>query len=371
VNFEVPGLDEQESFDVFSPLITYPPDRVRKQDALPTAPPILPKPSRTKKHRNPIVAIITLLIVIVLIVMASLFYFEFQPFIAPTATINLGPKVQTIQTIFHITAQPSLKSSNLATSSIPASLLNKNITTSRQGPATGQTCFLGIFNCQKTVQESDVNTVAVQLRQNLQAQITSYLQQQLQIHNGSPIGTAQFADVAVNANPPVGTASSSVTVSLTEQGSINYYSTADAQQMARQLLQQQVQRLGPNYVLLNTSVEIGPPVITGVNSTSVILSIAAGGDVQYSLTPALLHDIANHVKGMKLADAQVYIKQQPGIDPASVSIHLSTGDTMPGNTQQIAIIPVNSTTIPPFNLPTVTPISTATTQPTATPGGTQ
>ncbi len=369
VNFEVPGLDEQESFDLFSPL-------AQNQDALPIAPPIPfkpQKPSHTKKRRNPIFAIITLLIVIVLIVMASLFYFEIQPLIAPTATINLGPKVQPISTLFHITAQPSLKSSNLATASIPALLLNQDKVASRSGPTTGQNCpipFLPI-NCQQTVQESDVNSLAVQLRQILQTQITTYLRQQLQIHNGTSIGTTQFTDLAVTPDPAIGTTSNTVTVSMTERGSMYYYIPTDAQNMARQLLQQQVQRSEPNYVLLNSSIEIGQPTVTGLNSSGIVLSIAAGGDMQYSLTPALLHDIANHVKGMKLEDAQVYLKQQPGIDSTSVSIHLSTGNTMPGNTQQITIIPVNSTTLPPFNLPTVTPVSTATTQPTATPGGNQ
>jgi hypothetical protein len=140
--------------------------------------------------------------------------------------------------------------------------------------------------------------------------------------------------------------------------------------MARQLLQQQVQKSGPNRNLLNGSIVIGQPVITAVNSTGVVLAVAAGGDVQYQISSLQLHDIANHLKSMKLQDALAYIKQQSGIDPASVKIHLSTGDTMPGNTQLITIIPINQTTIPPFNLPTVTPITiptvTITPQTTAT-----
>ncbi len=367
VNFDVHSFDAEGSIDI---------------EALPTAPPLIPiKPSlppRPKKRRNPLVAVITLLIVVVLLVMAGLFYFGLQTVIAPTATINFGPKVETSQTVYHITAQPSLKTSNLATASIPANLLPESKTDARSGPTTGQSCFFGIFNCQQTVQETDVNTVAVQLRQTLQAQITHDLQQQLQLNNGTAIGTIQFADGAVTPNPAVGATSKTVTVSMTEQGSLNYYKTIDAQNMARQLLQQQVQKLGPNHVLLNSTIVIGQPAITAVNSTGVVLAVAAGGDVQSQISSPQLHDIANHVKGMKLQDALAYIKQQPGIDPASVKIHLSTGDTMPGNTQQITIIPINPTTIPLFNLPTVTPITipTATTTPgatvpTTTPGGTQ
>lgn len=371
VNFEAHSFNAQGVFDV---------------DALPTAPPLTPSkpplPRRTKKRRNPIVAIVTLLIVIVLLVMAGLLYFGLQTVIAPTATINVTSKVQSLQTIYHITAQPALKTSNLATASIPAELLNENKVDARSGQTTGQTCILGFIDCQQTVQESDVNNLAVQLRQTLQTQITADLQKQLQMHNGTAIGTIQFADGAVTPNPDVGTTSKTVNVSMAEQGSWNYYKALDAQNMARQLLQQQVQKLGPNHSLLNSSVVVGQPAITAVNSTSIVLTVAIGGDVQSQISSLQLHDIADHVKGMKLQDALAYIKQQPEIDPASVTIQLSTGDTMPGNTQQITIVPVNPTTIPLFNLPTVTPITIptatstpqvtpGTTAPTATPGGNQ
>lgn len=341
-------------------------------DVLQIAPPLQPnKPPvapRAKKRRNPIVAVVTVLIVVVLIVMAGLLYFGLQTVIAPTANINIAPKVEVVQTVYHITAQPLLKTSNLAAAAIPAKLLSESKTDAHSGLTTGQSCVFGIFDCQQTVQETDVNNVAVQLRQTLQAQITADLQQQLQTNNGTAIGTIQFADGAVTPNPAVGATSKTVSVSMTEQGSLNYYKALDAQTMARQLLQQQVQKSGPNHTLLNSSIVIGQPVITAVNSTGVVLAVAAGGDVQYQLSSLQLHDIANHVESMKLPDALTYIKQQPGIDPASVKIHLSTGDTMPGNTQQITIIPINSATIPPFNLPTVTPITipTVTTTPTTT-----
>jgi serine/threonine protein kinase len=343
-------------------------------DALQTAPPLKPnKPPvapRTKKRRNPIVAIVTVLIVIVLLVMAGLLYFGLQTVIAPTANINIAPKVEVVQAVYHITAQPSLKTSNLATASIPAKVLPESKTSASSGPTTGLNCPFPPFRigCQQTVQESDVSNIAVQLRQTLQAQITTDLQHQLQMNNGTAIGTIQFADGALTPDPAVGATSKTVSVSMTEQGSLNYYKALDAQNMARQLLQQQVQQSGPNRNLLNSSIVIGQPAITAVNSTGIVLSVAAGSDVQYQLSSLQLHDIANHVKGMKLQDALTYMKQQPEIDPASVKIHLSTGDTMPGNTQQITIIPINPATIPPFNLPTITPITipTATTAPQTT-----
>ncbi|MEO8973973.1 MAG: serine/threonine-protein kinase [Ktedonobacteraceae bacterium] len=371
VNFEAHSFAAQGVLDV---------------DALPTAPPLAPNkpplPQHTKKRRNPIVAVVTVLIALVLLVMAGLLYFGLQTVIAPTATINISPKVVVVQSVYHITAQPALKTSNLATSSIPAELLNENKTDARSGSTTGQNCFFGIFNCQQTVSETDVNNLAVQLQQTLRAEITTNLQQQLRTSNGTAIGTIQFNDGAVTPNPAVGATSKTVTVSMTEQGSLNYYKAIDAQNMARQLLQQQVQKLGPNHILLNASIAIGQPAITAVNNTGVVLSVAAGGDVQYQISSLQLHDIANHVKSMKQQNALAYIKQEPGIDPTSATIHLSTGDTMPGNTQQITFIPVNPTTIPPFNLPTVTPITSptatstpqvtpVTTAPTATSGETQ
>ncbi|MHB8599101.1 MAG: serine/threonine-protein kinase [Ktedonobacteraceae bacterium] len=356
VNFAAHSFAAQGVFDV---------------DALQTGPPLKPnKPPvvpRTKKRRNPIVAIVTVLIVVVLLVMASLLYFGLQTVIAPTANINIAPKVEVVQAVYHITAQPLLKTSNLATASIPAELLNENKVASLSGTTTGLNCPFPPFRigCQQTVQESDVSNIAIQLRQTLQAQISTDLQHQLQMNNGTAIGTIQFADEAVTSNPAVGASSKTVSVSMTEQGSLNYYKAIDAQNMARQLLQQQVQKLGPNHLLLNSSVDVGQPAITAVNNTGVVLSVAAGGDVQYQISSLQLHDIANHLKSMKVQAALAYIKHQSGIDPASVKIHLSTGDTMPGNTQQITIIPINQTTIPPFNLPTVMPITIPTT--TSTP----
>ncbi len=353
VNFAARGLVPQELFDV---------------EAMPTPTPVVAnKPDNAlqpKKRRTPLLAIITTLIVVVLLVMATLLYFGLQTIIAPTATINLGPKVQTIQGVFHITVQPLLKSSNLATASIPAKVLNENKNGTLSGATTGQTCpFPPIpIGCQQTVQESDVNGLAVQLRQTLQPQLKADLQQQLHIANGTAIGNIQFTDAAVTSNPGVGATSKTVAVSMTEQGTLNYYRTVDAQNMARQLLQQQAQKTIPGGVLLTSSIVIEQPVITAVNSTGIVLSVAAGADVQYSLSPAQLHDISNHIKGMKLQNALAYIKSQTGIDPASVRIHLSSGDTMPGNTGQITIIPVNPGTIPLFNLPTVTPITIPTTQ---------
>ncbi|HLJ34888.1 MAG TPA: serine/threonine-protein kinase, partial [Ktedonobacteraceae bacterium] len=282
VNFDIHSFDAEGSIDI---------------EALPTTPPLTPiKPSlqpRPKKRRNPLVAVITMLIVIVLLVMAGLLYFGLQSVIAPTATINFGPKVETTKAVYHITAQPSLKTSNLATASIPAKLLPESKTDARSGTTTGQSCFFGIFNCQQTVQETDVNTVAVQLRQILQTQITNDLQRQLQLNSGTAIGTIQFADGAVTPNPAVGATSKTVTVSMTEQGSLNYYKAIDAQNMARQLLQQDVQKLGPNHVLLTSTIVIGQPAITAVNSTGVVLAVAAGGDVQSQISSLQLHDIAN------------------------------------------------------------------------------
>lgn len=360
VNFDVRSLDALDSLEA-------PPISPVAPQATAVKPPHQPRPPRQKKRRNPLVAIITILIVVVLLVMAGMFYFEFQTVVAPTATINLGPQIRQINTVFHITAQPSLKTSNVATATIPAKLLNESKTDAKQGPTTGQTCFLGVFNCQQTVSETDVNALSVQLRQTLETQINADLTQQLQAANGSAIGTMQFSDVSLIPNPPVGSLSDTVTVTMTEQGSLNYYNSLDAQNLVRQLLQQQATQFGPNYALLSSTELIGQPVITGLNSQGVQLSISAGADVQYSIPSSQIHDIANHIKDMSQQAALAYIKQQPGIDPATVAIHISTGTTMPASSQQITIIPLNPTSIPMFNLPTVTPMPSPSPSATSTP----
>ena len=140
---------------------------------------------------------------------------------------------------------------------------------------------------------------------------------------------------------------------MTEQGQFAYFLKRDAQSLARLLLNREAQKLGANYVLISSLTQIGQPVVAGNDNGSIAIKIGAAGDAQYQFPSAQLHRIQISIKNMKLKDAITFIKRQPGVDPNTVAVHLSAGDTMPGDTQQIKIIPVNPINIPAVQLPAV------------------
>jgi len=340
----------------------------------PAAPPTRPK----KKRRNPLLAIITIFIVVILLVMAGLFFLEFSPALAVTSNVNFGPQVQVVKQVFHLKGSVSQASINASTATIPVKTLSitKNGTQSGQ---TSQQCVIPpIFGCQQVVTQNDVDNLSAQLRQSLDKQISQDLQHQVQAKQGTQVGSIQVTDAPATANPQVGTQSKTVTVNINGQlGQGAYFTTADAQTLARLLLQQQVQQLGTNYVLLNTSMQIGQPAYEGIDSSGqVLIAIAAAGVAKYQFPTTQLHAIQSGLKGLNLTKAVAFVKQQQGVDPTTVSIHVSSGSTLPSDLQQIKIITLNPPTFPSFTLPQVTPVPTATpgstlVTPTATPTASQ
>ena len=325
-----------------------------------------------RRRKNPTIAIVSLLIVIVLLVMASMLFFS-VPLVA-SANINISPQVHAFQHIYTITAQPSQTRINVATSSIPARAKTLSQTGSQTGQTTGQQCDLFVFECKQAVSIVDVQNVSSQLRQTLISQLSSNIDRQLQAAHATGVGQKQFADLSVTNNPAVGTVSKTVTVTLTEQGSVEYVNNADAQQVARSLMSQQVQKLGSHYVLMNGAVQVGQPVIEAVTDQGVVtMKVAAAASAEYQFPASQLTAIPNAIKGMSLANARAYLRQQPGVDANSISIHftLGGGNTLPFIASQIRIIPINpmnlpSATLPVVPTPAVTPTNTTTPQTTPT-----
>jgi len=315
-----------------------------------------------KSGRNPLFAIMTLLIVFVLLAAAGLFFFEFSPALAATANVNFGPQVQPIKQIFHIKGSVSQANIDVNAQSIPVKTLTSTKDGSLSGP-TSQQCVFGIFNCHYVVQQQDVDTLSIQLSQSLDKSINQTLQQQMQSLGGVRIGNVQYTDATPVAEPPIGSDSKTVRVTISGQkGQLAYISNSDAKELARLLLKQEAQKLGANYILISSTVAIGRPVIQGLDAVNgvVRIDIAAAGDAEYQFPPAQLHSIQNAVKGLKLKDAISFLQRQQGVDANSVNIHLSAGDTMPGDVQQIRMIPINPANIPSVLLPQVTPVLTST-----------
>ncbi len=319
------------------------------------------KPARRKPRRpKPVFAIVSLLMVVVAVGMAGVVFFAFPLF--ASASVTIGPQVHALQQVYTITAQPSLSGIDLATTSIPAFEKVTALSGSLSGQTTGQQCNGFFFQCQQVVTSDDVLNVSSQLRQSLSSQLSAQLDSQLQAAGASAIGSIQFTDLSVVNTPDIGAVSNTVSVTLTEQGSVEYVSSVDVQRLTRLLLERE---LGPNSSLVNSTVRIGQPVVEGVSDPGVVmLKVAVAGVEEYSYTPAQLQAMQNHIKGMTLADARLYLRQQPGVDANSISISIHNvigeGNTLPYSVSQIKIISIDPTVLPPATLPVVsTPTDTA------------
>jgi hypothetical protein len=300
---------------------------------------------------------VTLIGVLLLLIAGTFFAFE----AVISASITITPQVHPVNSVFTVTAKPNLPTSDVRTASVPAGAFTSTKMGSQQG-TTSQQCDFGIFECRQVVSFTDVQDLAAQIEPTVQTQITQDIQQQVQAAGATIVGDIHYNDPIISANPPVGSVSNTVTVTVTQQGSVEYFKGSDVQSLAGQLLQQQLkQQYGSNYILLSSSTQIGQPAIEGVDADGVVtLQIAAASVAEYQFPANELRDIQNLIKGKQLKDALTLLKHQRGVDANSVMIRINYGDTLPNNVQQIKIVHVEPTQLPPVQLPTVQPTLTPT-----------
>ena len=341
--------------DYASPTVSFDVSNMQSQQSVAVAPaPIPTKPARPRKgRRNTLFTFISLLIVLMLFTIAGLFFFEFHSAVMASANINFGPQVHPISQVSHIKGSTGQLRVDTNTATIPVKTLAGSKTGSQAGD-TSQQCILPGFGCQNTVTSDDVDRIAGELKQSLDSQVSQNVKSQLQALGADQVGSIVFTTTSATPDPPVGSESKTVTVTMTEKGQVAYFLNHDTQELARLLLNQQVQKLGPNYLLLSSYTRVGQPVVDGVdNSGMVSIKIAAGGVTQYQFSPAQLSGIKNAIRGKKIKDAISYIKQQPGVDANTVAIHVTVGTTMPGDIQHIKIITIKPANYPPVHLPKV------------------
>ncbi len=306
---------------------------------------------RLKRKRSPLfIAFLIIVLICIVAAGAGIWYMAVQA--STVAHVTVSPHVQSLSSVFTITAKPGVTSSDSGSATIPARVFTDSESGSAQGPTSGvSSCVLGIFQCKHAVSLVDVSTLANQIRPGLQAQIGRNLQKQAATSGATTIGDIFYNDTSATADPIVGSVSPTVTVTLTEQGSIEYIKPTEVQSIALSLLQKKVQ---PGYQLVSSMSQTGKPVIRSVNTNGVVtIAIAAAGIEQYQLSTTQMTDIQNHIKGMTLQKARSYVATLPDIDPASVSISLSYGDTIPANVGQIVIATRDPTNYPNVKLPSV------------------
>ncbi|HEX6483728.1 MAG TPA: serine/threonine-protein kinase, partial [Ktedonobacteraceae bacterium] len=308
---------------------------------------------RGRRHKKPLFLIVPLLIVVLLFVMGGLIFFEF-PLLA-SASVNIGPRTHVLQQVFTITAQPSQTSIDVATASIPAHETVNTLSGSQSQQTTGQRCTQFFFQCRQVVTPADVENLSLQVSQSLISQLSTQIDNQLQALHATAIGQKQYVNLSQMSNPDIGAVSNTVDVTLTEQGSVEYINTADLQQLAHELL---AQRLVAYTMLINSTIQVSQPVIEAVTDSGMVtMKVAASGLEEYHYPSSQLQAILNHIKGMSLADARTYLRQQAGVDAnsVSISIHSAFGnsDTLPYSASQIMISYINPTSLPSAPLPTL------------------
>ncbi len=322
--------------------------------------PISRKPRRQGRRKGSIFAFLSFAIVALIAIISLVGYYAFVS--AITATVTISPQVHSFTKVLTMTAKPTLRSTDVGTASIPAAVFNSTQSGSQQGKTTGKQCIFGIFDCKNVVSFADVDPLAEQLRQSLRNQITADLTKQAHTANATTVGPIAFTDGAPTPTPDVGSVSDTVTVTMKEQGAIEYFKGSDAQSLARTLLTQQAQQqFGAGYVLLNSATQTGQPAMQSVDTNGVVtMQIAVGGVVQYNFSAAQTNDILNHIKGTKAKATQTYLMQQSGITPDSVTVHVSYGDTLPSDTHQIKLVQNSPAAIPSVQLPPVKALLTPT-----------
>jgi serine/threonine protein kinase len=317
---------------------------------------VLPRPKQ-QKHGTPMVTIISAIIIVIFFVIGTLGYSIYQS--ADTATVTVMPKVETVSTVFNLTAKPNQTDVDSNAGTIPETLFTSPKSAAKSGKTTGLDVSLGCVinpqNCKRTVTEDDVHTLVTQIKASLQPQIAQDIQQQEQAQGATPVNKNIFyGNETDTASPPVGTVSDTVTVTVSLQGSQECIKASDAQTVARQKLPG---LLKPNYALSpsNDAVKVGSPVVQSIDGQgNALIKIAAGGISVYTITDNDKSDIQKHVAGKSKNDARAFIASNPNLNPKNIIIQINYGgDHLPGTAQQIIVEPKNPP-MPPVQLPTIT-----------------
>ena len=310
-----------------------------------------PRKSARKGVRRSLVALITVLIIAVLLAITGIGYLIFVS--AVTANVTVMPRVQPVEGVFTMVAKPGAKEMDINASAIPASVVSSTEKGTQQGAATGVSgCVLQIFDCKQTVSFADVNFLSNKIIAGLKPRIEQNLRTQVSAAGGTMVGKVFYPDPNVVADPPPHTVSPTVTVTVTQQGSVEYVKTNDVRSLTMLLLKRNLKQ---NYEIMDTTMQIGQPVIRSVDQKgNVTIAIAAAGMSKYNLTLSEQANIANQIKGKTRNDALTLVAKNPDLVPGSVEIRIAYGvESMPGTQGQIHFVSLDPTNIPSVRLPTV------------------
>ena len=186
------------------------------------------------------------------------------------------------------------------------------------------------------VQQSDINNVANPLVSPTEKSALSSVQAQRHA-NEQFVGQPQCAP-KVNANPPVGSHSQTVTVSVSATCSGEVYDQGGAVALAVTSLQNQANiHPGKSYKLVGKIVTSISKIAVIDNKGTVSLVINAAGIWEYNFGATQETQLAKLIAGKSQQAAQGILAAQTGVGKVA-SIVLSSGTTLPTDPTQIHIV---------------------------------
>jgi serine/threonine protein kinase len=354
----VESLQPQGSFsreDYNAPTTRFDPLKQQGQQLAGASP--RPRKAASSRKRRSLLPLLSAVTLMLLLAIVGIGYYAIQAVTATAVTIDVSPQTHVISQVYTITADPQTQTPNIGAKSIPARALYSTKHSSQTGPTTGKVnCVFGVFQCQQGVSQDDVNNLVSQMQPDLENTIARELQQKIANSTGMKISSINYQIVSIQSDPGIDQVGKSVTVTLQEKGSAGYILNSDVRNMAQQLVTQQALQYGQNYMLLNSSITTGAPVVEGVDASGIInINIAAGCIVEYQFPASELRAMRDRLKSRTLKDASNYLAHQQGVDPRTVGIHFTKGksDTLPADPQYITIVPINPASLPPVQLPSV------------------
>lgn len=186
------------------------------------------------------------------------------------------------------------------------------------------------------VQQSDIDNVANPLVNPTEQSALNSLKGQR--HTNEQFVEQPKCTPKVNANPPVGSRSQTVTVSVSASCSGEVYDHTGAVAMAATSLQNQASKVpGTSYKLVGQIV----PTITQLaivdNKGTISMVIKAEGIWEYNFGKTQEAQLAQKIAGKSQSVAQAILAGQTGVSKV-VSISLSTGNTLPTDVTQIHFV---------------------------------
>lgn len=322
-------------------------------------PPLMkPRPPRqVHEKRSRILLVLFSASVLILLLIGGLLYYGYQTVTAANVSINFTPQVRVLSQVFSLKADPKVKQPDLNQAIIPGLVFSVTKTGQKSAATTGEINCIPFIGCDRGVSQDDENELVDQLENSLKPEITTALQNMLGAAHATQVGPITISTQKRTTNPPVNSPGETVSVTLTQQGQVGYILNDHVRQVAHQKLSAAVAQLGAGFQMIDSTFTMGHMVILGIDPQSGLVSIKvpAGVVARYQFSTDQLQSMSASLVNKPINAATAFLKNQPGVNPSSVSIHFISGDgkTMPGDVQHIKLAPLEPGTPPEIHLTAV------------------